>query len=55
MVRLLMRASHAFRKNKIGMVLFAMGESGWKGALLARMIPFPYGLANAILSVCSFC
>lgn len=33
------------------MVLFAMGESGWKGALLARMIPFPYGLANAILSV----
>lgn len=42
---------HAFRKNKIGMVLFAMGESGWKGALLARMIPFPYGLANAILSV----
>jgi hypothetical protein len=33
------------------MVLFVMGESGWKGAIISRFIPFPFGLANAILAV----
>jgi len=45
--------SDTIRSSRIGMVLFAMGESGWRGALLARMIPFPIGLANAILAITS--
>jgi uncharacterized membrane protein YdjX (TVP38/TMEM64 family) len=44
---------NGIKSNKIGMVLFVMGESGWKGAIISRFIPFPYGLSNAILAMTS--
>lgn len=41
----------SLRSGRVGVLLLALVDSGLRGALLARLIPVPIGICNAVLSL----